>query len=231
MDAQDIIALALVYAIIVVSLVLSLLNDKYGWGYDTRKIVHVGVGNFVFVWWAFSEQWIMLAFFAVPFEIILILAALDNNPFSKTKLGDISNNKGHRYGLVLYVFSIILMILFMFDHWVAASVGIIALTYGDGAGSVFGKKYGKHKAFNEKSLEGTAAIFVVSAVMSGVVLVFYWLLGSSGLYPPFETTVSPFVVPLVVGFVAAAVELVSPGQIDNLSIPFSTAGACMLMGL
>ena len=53
MDTQDIIALAAVYGIIVAALGFSLLNDKLGWGMDTRKIVHIGVGNFVFVWWAF----------------------------------------------------------------------------------------------------------------------------------------------------------------------------------
>ncbi|MDY5679331.1 MAG: hypothetical protein SPF21_05220, partial [Candidatus Methanomethylophilaceae archaeon] len=63
METQDIIALALVYAIITASLVLALTLERKGIECNVRKVVHIGVGFFVFVWWMFTEGWVMLAFF------------------------------------------------------------------------------------------------------------------------------------------------------------------------
>lgn len=232
MDTQDIIALAVVYGIIVAALALSLINEKLGWGMDTRKIVHIGIGNFVFVWWAFSAQWIMLAFFAIPFEIILILAMLDNNPISRSKLGELSKDKGHKTGLVFYVFSIIVMIVFFFDHWVAASIGIVAMTYGDGFGSIVGKRFGKHKTINGKSLEGSLGVFAAATIMSFVVLGVYSFLCTNGYYSMDYETVIPFwILPPVVGLITAVTEMVCPGEYDNIFIPILTAGASVLMGL
>ena len=233
MNTQDIIALAAVYGLIVVSLTVSLINEKMGWGFDTRKIVHIGIGNFVFIWWAFSAQWIMLAFFAVPFEIILILAMLDNNPISRSKLGELSKDKGHKTGLVFYVFSIIVMIVFFFnDHWVAASIGIIAMTYGDGFGSIVGKRFGKHKTLNGKSLEGSIGVFMAAMIMSFVVLGFYTFIITNGYYEmDYETSIPFWILPPVVGLITAVTEMVCPGEYDNIFIPILTALACVLMGL
>jgi phytol kinase len=232
MDTQDIIGLAIVYGIIVVSLAFSLINEKLGWGLDTRKIVHIGIGNFVFVWWMFSAQWIMLAFFAVPFEIVLILAAFGDNPVSRSKLGELSKDKGHKTGLIFYVFSIIVLIVFFFDHWVAASIGIVAMTYGDGFGSVVGRKYGKHKTINGKSLEGSIGVFMASMIMAFVVIGFYTFICSNGYYAgDYETSIPFWILPPVVGLITAVTEMVCPGEYDNIFIPLLTAGTAVLMGL
>ena len=232
MDSQDIIALVAVYCLIVAALALSLINEKMGWGMDTRKIVHIGIGNFVFIWWAFSEQWIMLAFFAIPFEIILILAAFGDNPVSRSKLGELSKDKGHRTGLIFYVFSIIVMIVFFFDHWVAASIGIVAMTYGDGFGSIVGKRFGKHKTINGKSLEGTIGVFLASMIMTFVVIGVYTYLCTNGFYVgDYETSVPVWILPPVVGLITAVTEMLCPGEYDNIFIPLFTAGVSVLMGL
>ena len=231
MDSQDIIALVLVYVLIVAALALSLINEKLGWGMDTRKIVHIGIGNFVFIWWAFSAQWIMLAFFAVPFEIILILAALDNNPISRSKLGELSKDKGHRTGLIFYVFSIIVMIVFFFDHWVAASIGIVAMTYGDGFGSIVGKRFGKHKTINGKSLEGSIGVFMAAMIMSYAVIGFYVYICTNGIYAGACESAFLWFIPPVIGIITAVVETISPGEFDNIFIPILTAIAAVLMGL
>lgn len=232
MDSQDIIGLAVVYGIIVAALGISLINEKMGWGLDTRKIVHIGIGNFVFVWWMFSAQWIMLAFFAVPFEIILILAIAGDNPVSRSKLGELSKDKGHRTGLVFYVFSIIMLIVFFFDHWVAASVGIVAMTYGDGFGSIFGKRFGKHKTINGKSLEGSMGVFLAATIMCAIVVLFYGFICSQGWYCcDHDPSVPLVLLAPVIGLMTAVIETVCPGEFDNIFIPLLTAGACVLMGL
>lgn len=124
-NSQDVMGLVLVYAIIAVSLAVAMILERRG-DRNVRKVVHIGVGFFVFVWWMFSENWIMFVFFALPFALVLLAAMLKDNVVSESSLGDIANNQGHRTGLFLYVVSIGVMIVFFWDHWTAATVGIVA---------------------------------------------------------------------------------------------------------
>lgn len=232
MEVRDVIALMVVYAIIILALGISLVAEKRGWNIDVRKLVHIGIGNFVFVWWAFTEQWIMLAFFALPFAAILFLAMFEGNPVSRSKLGELSRDKGHRTGLFFYVISITVLILFSFDHWVAASTGIVAMTYGDGFGSVIGKRFGRHRTVNGKSLEGSVGVFVATAAMTFVVLGVYSFLTIQG-YASYDCTPSiPFwILPFVIGAITSVVEMLCPGEYDNILIPLLTALSAILMGL
>lgn len=234
MTSNDYIALILVYLIIVVALLVSMALEKTGKfnSNTTRKIVHIGVGNFVFVWWMFTESWIMLAFFTVPFAILLFVAMFPGNPISNSKLGKISNEDGHRTGLFLYAVSISIMVLFFFNNWVAASIGIIAMTYGDAFGSLVGKRWGKHKLLHHKSLEGTLAVLFSTAAIAFIVIAFYGFLISNGWYAGNATPNFP--VPLVciaAGGVTAVLELISPGELDNLTIPAIVALTMVCMGL
>ena len=120
MIAQDYIGLALVYGIIAVSLGAALVLERRGSRRDVRKVVHIGVGFFVFVWWMFTENWIMLVFFTLPFAAILLVAMFRGNAVSESKLGDLANNKGHREGLFLYAVTI--------TKSVEGSLGVFAAT-------------------------------------------------------------------------------------------------------
>ena len=139
MTPQDLVGLALVYAIIASSLAVALVMERRGTGGDARKVVHVGVGFFVLVWWMFSENWIMLVFFTVPFAVLLFIAMFRGNAVSESKLGDLANNKGHRTGLFLYAVTITILVAFFWDHWTAATIGVVAMTFGDGFGSIVGR--------------------------------------------------------------------------------------------
>ena len=86
MIAQDYIGLALVYGIIAVSLGAALVLERRGSRRDVRQVVHIGVGFFVFVWWMFTENWIMLVFFTLPFAAILLVAMFRGNAVSESKL-------------------------------------------------------------------------------------------------------------------------------------------------
>lgn len=232
MQTDDFIALGLVYLIIAVSLAVSLFLEKRGSKIDTRKIVHIGVGNFVFVWWMFSESWIMLVFFTIPFAIILFMAMLNNNVVSNSKIGDLSN-KGHKSGLFLYAVSITILVAIFFDHWIAASIGVMAMTYGDGFGSIVGKRFGKHKTMHGKSLEGSIGVFVATAIMTVVIVVFYSFLATSGYYPAGEYTaiVPVWALAIIAGLVASILEMFCDGDYDNLIIPIATTVMMIALGL
>ena len=54
MLVQDYIGLILVYGLIAISLAIGLYLDRRGSALDVRKIIHIGVGNFIFIWWIFN---------------------------------------------------------------------------------------------------------------------------------------------------------------------------------
>jgi len=234
MNSQDIIALVVVYGIIVVSLVLSIIAERRQWNFDYRKIVHIGVGNFIFVWWAFSESWIMEVFFAIPFAVILFFAMFKNNPIGRSKLGELTQAQGNRTGLFFYAISIGILAHFCFGaHWLAASIAVVAMTYGDGFGSIIGKRFGKHKTINGKSLEGSIAVFAVTAIVSLIVWGFYNFITGEGWYSGANLTaiIHPVLACMLAGLVTSAVEMLAPGDIDNLLNPLITAEVMILIGL
>lgn len=235
MDTQDIIALIAVYLIIAAALVLSQTAQKKGWNWDYRKIVHIGVGAFIYVWWAFSANWIMLVFFAIPFEIVLFFAMFPGNPISDSKLGELSNEMGHRGGLFLYVLTIILLVAFFFDHWIAATIAIVAMTRGDGFGSIIGKKYGKHKIINGKSAEGSIGVFAATFLISLVIIGFYGWLASQGMISldraPYIGAAAAIGYAALSGVLASVIEAVTPGDFDNIAIPMIIAIVLVCLGL
>lgn len=232
-EAQDIVGLVLVYLIIGLSLAASHIARSRGSSLDSRKIVHTGVGLFVLVWWMFSENWVMLLFFTVPFALILFVAMFDGNPLSDSELGDISNRMGHRTGLFLYVLSINILVLFFFDgHWLAATIGVVAMTFGDSAGSIIGRRFGRHPIINGKSAEGSLAVFAMTFVASLLIVAFYMFLASQGLFSdPVDPVVPVSLACLTAGALAAISEMLCPGQLDNIANPLLVAFAMALMGL
>ncbi len=235
MLTQDYIGLVLVYLIIAVALGAALVVERRNPERNVRKVVHIGVGFFVFVWWMFSENWIMLVFFTVPFAILLFIAMFKGNAVSNSKLGELSNDKGHRFGLFLYAVTITIMVAFFFDnHWAAASIGIVAMTFGDGFASEVGKRFGKHKIVNGKSLEGSLTVFAVTAIMAMVIILFYGWLSAGGYYGFVCDTdaIIPFwLAGIIAGVLASVLEAVCPGQYDNIVIPVVVALAMVAIGL
>ena len=193
MLTQDYIGLALVYAIIASSLLVALAMERRGSQRDVRKVVHIGVGLFVFVWWMFSENWIMLVFFTVPFAVILFVAMFRDNAISNSKLGDLANNKGHRTGLFLYAVTITILV---------------------------------------KSVEGSVAVFLATAVMSAVIVMFYGWLTASGYYPSGDSVaiVPVWAVSVIAGALATLLEAFCPGQYDNIVTPLVVSPAMVLLG-
>lgn len=234
MTTNDVIALVLVYVLIALVLAVALITQKKsGDKYDIRKIIHIGIGNFVFIWWMFENAWVMEAFFAIPFAIILFLAMLKDNAIAKSTLGDISKNKGHKQGLFLYVVSIVILVALCFnEHWTAASIGIVAMTWGDGFGSIIGKKFGKHSLIKGKSLEGTLAVFLATVIVSLILVTF---LGMVTLPDPtgikLTASIPIWACCIVAGATVSVTEMVSPGWIDNIVNCMAVTGVMILLGL
>ena len=249
MTTNDIIGLVLVYALIVAALVVSLIVEKKLPNIDSRKVVHIGVGNFVFVWWMFTESWVMLAFFTVPFAIILFLAMFRGNLIGESKLGELTR-KGHNTGLFLYAITITVLVVFFFrdgllssilnnghdEFWLAASIAIMAMTYGDGFGSVVGRRIGKHKIIHGKSLEGSIGVFCATTIMACVMFALFNAVNGlefNGIVYTFNTTgILPwFVIAPIAGLLSAVLEAICNGDYDNFVNPIIIGLVLVALGL
>ena len=249
MTTNDIIGLVLVYGLIVAALVVSLIVEKKCPNIDNRKVVHIGVGNFVFVWWMFTESWVMLAFFTVPFAIILFLAMFRGNAIGESKLGELTR-QGHNTGLFLYAITITVLVLFFFrdgwlsaifpdagrEHWLAASIAIMAMTYGDGFGSVVGRRIGKHKIIHGKSLEGSIGVFCATTIMACVMFALFSALDGltlNGITYFFDTSgiIPWFLIAPIAGLLSAVLEALCNGDYDNFVNPIIIGLVLVALGL
>ena len=249
MTTNDIIGLVLVYALIVAALLLSLLVEKKLPNIDSRKVVHIGVGNFVFVWWMFTQSWVMLVFFTVPFAIILFIAMFRGNAISESKLGELTR-KGHNTGLFLYAITITVLVVFFFkdgllysifpdlgrEHWLAASIAIMAMTYGDGFGSVVGRRIGKHKIIHGKSLEGSIGVFFATTIMACIMFALFSAINGitfNGITYMFDTAglIPWFLIAPIAGLLSAVLEAICNGDYDNFVNPIIIGLVLVALGL
>ena len=132
---SDAYGLVIVYLLIIVTLILYVILKKKDVKVDRRKLIHIMTGNFVFVWWLFESELPMLIFFTIPFMVLLFLSAPDSQvKFLKRSIIGEASRKGHSYGLFFYAVSITVLVAFFFDHLIAASIGVVAMSYRDGFG-------------------------------------------------------------------------------------------------
>ncbi|MBI0584147.1 MAG: hypothetical protein ISF22_07960 [Methanomassiliicoccus sp.] len=232
MSTGDIIGLVLVYTYVAVVIAVATLSKKRFPGTGYRKVIHILVGNIVFLWWVFDSRYIMAFLAALPFVVLLLLVTPKspvrrlNNSFLQMASAD-----GHGYGLVYYAISWTLLALFLFDDRLVASIAIVAMSYGDGVGGLIGKKYGRKKLWKEKSYVGTSAVACGTFLATLAVIGFYTFL--SGYLPDLNvhafTLMGAVGVAAIVGVFVAGVELVSPGEYDNLIVPFMTVALVLTM--
>ncbi|MCW3980586.1 MAG: SEC59/DGK1/VTE5 family protein [Candidatus Bathyarchaeota archaeon] len=187
---------------------------------SSRKFLHAMIGNLPFIIPFFSANFYPVIV-AAPFILITILAS-PRFPYprirSKLKgLAEISR-EGHPLGLVFYAISYtILAFLFGSQPYIVAA-GVLPMAYGDSGAAIIGERYGrrKFKLFSEKSLEGSAAMFLISFSTLTVSLLIFSSIHSfsvSGKIPSIIT----------VCILATLVESLSPEGFDNLTVPLSSA--------
>lgn len=219
--------LAGVYGYVACVIVLSwALKDRTR---NPRKVLHILTGGIVFFWWSFDTRLAMAGLAAAPFVLILLLstpmsplASLRNSPLGSR------SSEGHPYGLVLYATSWTLLAYFLFDDLFAASVAIASMAFGDGMGELVGRRYGRHEYFRKRTVEGSLAVFVATAISVIVLSWFYFdLVGyGDGGAPEMLLLFACSVAGLV-----TCIEAVTPGQVDNLVIPLFIGGYLSVVGV
>lgn len=193
-----------------------------------RKLIHVLTGGIVFFWWAFDTREVMAGLAAFPFVIVLLLAT-PKSPVAFLRDGPLglTSTEGHAYGLVMYAISWTIIAYFMFDNILAASIAVAAMSFGDGMAEVIGRRYGRVTYLRGRTVEGSLAAFGC-VVTSIVVLVFFYgeILGLSSLVPD-----DALLFAVAVGAFVAVLEAITPGSVDNLTVPLLTGGLLMALGV
>ena len=208
MLSGDIIGVLCVYVYVAILLLISeKVLKKHP--FISRKFLHIMVGNIFFMLPLFEHAWVMSFIAAAPFILLTFLFS----PYSPLKTVATTSAAGHGLGLVYYSISWTILAYIFFDKPWVISIGIVAMSYGDGFASLMGNIYGKHiyKIFQDtKSIEGSIAMFVFTIVMGSVALAYYG---------------QKINLPVIAGvaFVATIVEAITPKGADNLTVSLASA--------
>lgn len=186
----------------------------------SRKFLHAMIGNLPFIIPFFTSN-IYPVLVAAPFILVTFFAS----PYSPVEnvnkrlkgLADITE-EGHHLGLVFYAVSYTFLALFFASKPYVIAAGILPMAYGDSLASIVGERYGRrrYKLVADKSLEGSAAMFLGSFFSFAISLIFFSALCQFSVY-------EKIVPALAATAVATLVESISPMGFDNLTVPAFSA--------
>lgn len=214
MHPNDALGILVVYGYVGFLLVLS---EKILSKHSTisRKILHIMVGNIVFILPIFQTRGAMVFGAAAPFIVLTFLIS----PRSPLKRKSRISQAGHGFGLMYYAISWTVLAYLFFEQLWTIGVGILAMSYGDGFASIIGVRFGRHsfQIFRDKkSFEGSLAMFLTTMPMLLVNVVFYSL----------PVTLRLATVLFLVCLVATIVEMLTPKGLDNLTVPIIASALC-----
>lgn len=232
-SSGDLTGLISVYGYVVLVVLFSRSIKSRTTGGIHRKVLHILIGNIVLFWWMFDSPYVMAFLAAAPFIPLLLLVS-PISPIRRLRTSFLGETTGesHGFGLVYYAISWTILAFFLFDQRMIASIAIVAMSYGDGLGGLVGRRFGKRKILRNKTLEGTATVLTATFIATIAVLMFYQYLAHQGIFGTFLLdSASAFGTAILTGGFVAVVELLTPGEYDNLVIPLLTAGMLVLVGL
>ena len=204
----NILGLILSYVFVfLVILVATLFQRLTGSSSETsRKIIHVVVGNWIFIALAFFTEW----YYAVigPLSFILI-----NYMSYRYKIFKAMELDDKNPGTVYYSVSLTILTLITFSGaktLILPYLGMMVMSWGDGFASIIGTRYPLKSIRSGKSFGGTLSFILFSfsscliyMIVCDIPASLYWI-GQ---------------VSLLFALLGAAIELFSPRNTDNLTVP------------
>ena len=229
---QNVALLAVCYAYVSICIVVSGKASRlFGFSSkSSRKLLHVLIGNLAFLIPLFTLNTIPLNFpffVAAPFILVTFLAS----PYSparslSARLEGLTGitGEGHRLGLFYYAVSYTVLALFFASKPYIIAAGILPMAFGDASAAIVGEKYGRHqyRVFTKKSLEGSAAMFLVAFFSLEASFLLFSVLYSLPMLVLTEAA-------LVVALTTTLAEALSPLGFDNITVPMLGALAFLLL--
>lgn len=199
--------------------VAEMLRKQLGWHVEfTRKVVHIAVGIWIIPTLYIFTHWYWAA--------VLPALAVIGNALSLRYgiLPGIERGIRSDLGTIYFPISFVICIALFFDSaWPqAAAAGIMSMGLGDAAAAVVGKRFGRHHYRSlgaRKTLEGSAAMFVVSAAAVLVTFIIFNAYSPDAAVTPHVSMRVVWVVTLAVAAIATALEAAFARGIDNLAVP------------
>jgi phytol kinase len=179
----------------------------------TRKVVHVGVGNWIFLWPFAFDNWYAILIPPALF-VVLNYVSYRRELFKPME----RKEKAGGLGTVYYAISLTIvapLAMVLGKIWVAAAA-IILMAWADGLADPIGRRYGTHKyrvAGSTKTVEGSLGFFLVGFVAVAATLTFF------GAFASLPTGFNIPIFSLIISALGALIEAVSPAGTDNLSVP------------
>lgn len=206
----------IIVAVVLTFIFLVLLVNEWLWrnkiikGELARKLVHLTIGTFG-AFWPFFMSWGQ-----VQFVTFLAVGAIIFMRITKL-FSSVYDIKRHSWGDLIAPSTIGLLALAQPPTWIFA-VAVLHISLADGFAAIIGSKYGKHNHYkvlwNNKSVAGTFAFWIVSfSILS-------WLLVAGPL------DFGGFSLPILLWLplIAAGLENISPHGSDNFFVPVLIAG-------
>ncbi len=158
-----------------------------------RKIVHIGVSNFAFIYLYVFENDLFPVLGLVAFAFI--------NLYIETHSGNRRSWGTVEYPLVIA--GLILVRFFTNADKAYVACALLGMGYGDGFAAIIGKKFGKIKIspFGAKTLAGSLTVLLIVSFIC-------FFVGETNL-----------VQSLLIGLVACIAEAFTPFGLDNISVP------------
>ncbi|MFC1803917.1 diacylglycerol/polyprenol kinase family protein [Thermoproteota archaeon] len=191
---------------------------------SSRKFPHSMIGNLPLIMPFFTQR-IFPFLVASPFILIAFLVTpYSPFPWLAQKLSNLTDitKEGHQTGLVLYAISYTALAYFFSTRPYIVAAGIFPMAYGDSIAALVGMRYGK-LMIGSKSFEGCLGMFLDSLISLLLVMLYF--------SPIYQFNIIDQVTPiLAVSFVVTFVELISPGGLDNATVPVFGALTFLIAG-
>ena len=205
---KDMVGLILSFAfvfvmIFIATLIQKLLNLSSDF---SRKIIHIAVGNWIFIALYYFDDWYIAIIGPVAFILINFLSY----KFTVFKAMELEEKNP---GTIYYPISLAICTLFTYLQkplLILPYLGIMAMTWGDGMAAIIGKKWPIRELRPRKSVGGSTAFFIFTLLASIIYLIFEANHLSAG---------KVFTFALMAALIGVVIELFSPKNMDNLTVP------------
>jgi phytol kinase len=194
--------------------------------YFTRKLIHLALAPiFLFTFLLYSGEWFspwIAVIIPIIYFIAILLINLDIIKLSQltTTMSRSGDPRELLRGIAYYLIVVIIVCIIGWSSYPLISwysplaIFVISiLAVGDGLADIIGRKMDRYrfKILAEKSVPGSVAMFISSLVAC---LAFLTVFG-------YDVISMVFLTIIIVG-IATIVEALSPGELDNISVPLAT---------
>lgn len=209
--------LSALYLVVILGISMICYKRKKFSGMETRKFIHIGVCNWWLIAWIFFDNYIIASIIPALF----IVFNYCNYRFNFIGGMEEADPKKRNLGTTWYAISVFILTLILFqqeEYMYIGAIAILILGYGDGLAGLVGNFFGKHKLeVHQKSIEGCLTMFVMSFLLSAILL--NPIVASSSVLP-YALCIASF---------ATMVELYCTKGWDNLTVPLGVAGFTYLL--